>query len=172
MRSNTPNAGALIDEMLPVLDEQIALLGQRRSQLEALAGAILDRDDGRMERLLEEIEQTMQVRHRADAKLRAVRNALADVFACRPEEMKLTMLIDALQGGPKQALEDRRRQIVALTDQLRQQHLQTCLFLLESSRINRMLLESLFPDSEPVVTYHTDGREHWRPDTGLVDAEL
>jgi len=69
-------------------------------------------------------------------------------------------------------LEDRRQQIIVLTSKLRQQHLETCLFLLESSRINRLLLESLFPDSEPVVTYGADGQDQWRPDTGLVDAEL
>ena len=172
MMSKTPSPAALIDELVVLLDEEIALLEQRRSQLEALSGALLDRDNGRMEGLLAEIEQAMLVQTRVDLKLRALRNALADAFACPQEEMKLAKLLNLLEGEQKLALEYRRQQIIVLTDELRQQHLQTCLFLLESSRINRLLLENLFPNSEPVVTYGMDGRDQWRPDTGLVDAEL
>ena len=172
MMSNIPSLGGLVDDLLRQLDDEIALLDQRRSQLEALSSAILHRDDGRMEGLLDEIEETMQVQARVDGKLSATRSLLADAFARRPEEMKLSEILTALHGEQKQALEYRRQQIILLTDELRQQHLQTCLFLLESSRINRMLLEGLFPNSEPVVTYGVDGRDQWRPDTGLVDTEL
>ena len=172
MTPNTPNASALVAELLAVLDEQIALLELRRSQLESLSETILDRDDARMEVLLGEIEQTMRVQQAADLKLHAVRNALASAFACPPEEIRLGRLIARLEGDPRLALDYRRQRILRLTEQLRQQHLETCLFLMESSRINRMLLESLFPNSEPVITYGAGGQDQWRPPTPLVDAEL
>jgi flagellar biosynthesis/type III secretory pathway chaperone len=172
MTTNLPDITGLVPDLAACLDEEISLLDRRRGQLEALSGAILDRDDGRMEALLGEIEQTMQEQRSVDLRLQAMRAALANALACRPEEVKLAALVERLQGRQRTDLDYRRQQIIVLTDRLRQQHLETCLFLLESSRINRLLLESLFPNSEPVVTYGTDGRDQWRPDTGLVDAEL
>jgi len=172
MNPMAPELAALVDEMMAILDEEIGLLDGRRGQLEGLSGAILDRDEDAMEKLLCEMERTLRVQKTVDSKLEALRNTLADTLGCPPKELKLSALIGRLQGQRRAALEYRRQQIVVLTDKLRRQHLETCLFLLESSRINRMLLESLFPDSEPVITYGVEGADQWRPDTGLVDAEL
>ena len=49
--------------------------------------------------------------------------------------------------------------------------MRTVMLLGECARINRMLLEAMFPHSEGVVTYGAGGAEPWQPDAGLVDAE-
>lgn len=177
MSFQTPSGQAMIGELLGLLDEEIVLLDLRRRQLEALSEAIVVRDNDRLEGLLEEIERTLEVQTSTDGKLKALRAALAEKMAgpggvpLRGEEVRLSALAQRLEGEQPQALEDRRRQIVQLAGELRTQHLRTAILLTECGRINRMLLEAIFPRSQSVTTYSEGGSSSWRPDTGLVDAE-
>lgn len=163
---------ALMTELLAVLDEEIALLNTQRSELEALASAIVQRDDERLGKLLVKMEQTQQDQQAVDVKLDALRSTLAAKLGCRPEEMKLSRLIEQLSEADRLGVDYRRQQVVLLVKQLRSKHMETALLLMESARINHLLLKSLFPHSEPVTTYSTDGAKSWRPDAGLLDAEL
>ena len=86
--------------------------------------------------------------------------------------MKLSKLIEQLDDEHRLGVNYRREQIVLLAEQLRRRHVETAMLLMESARVNRMLLESLFPQSEPVNTYGTEGAQSWRPDAGLLDAEM
>ena len=72
----------------------------------------------------------------------------------------------------ERTLDEIRQRIVELTDALRKQHLQTVLLLAECARFNRLLLESILPGGEMVMTYGTGGSDLWRSGTGLVDTEL
>ena len=167
----------MIAELLDLLDEEIVLLDLRRRQLEALSGAIVLRDNDRLEGLLEEIEQTLEVQASVDGKLKALRGALAEKLTApggapfRAGEVRVSAVAERLEGEQRQALEKRQRQIVHLAGELRTQHLRTAILLTECGRINRMLLEAIFPHSQSVTTYSEGGSSSWRPDTGLVDAE-
>jgi len=155
-----------------LLDEEASLLDLRRSQLASLCGAIVDRDEDAVERLLEQIERAQELQAAADEKLDALRRKLAECLHCPNEKVKLSALIAALSEPQRTALAEQRRKIIELADRLQLEHMRTVMLLTECSRINRMLLESLFPDSQGVTTYSEAGPEPWRPETGLVDAEL
>jgi flagellar biosynthesis/type III secretory pathway chaperone len=155
-----------------LLDEEASLLDLRRSQLASLCGAIVDRDEDAVERLLEQIERAQELQAAADEKLDAIRRKLAECLDCPNEEVKLSALIAALSEPQRTALAEQRRRIIELAERLQLEHMRTVMLLTECSRINRMLLESLFPDSQGVTTYSEAGPEPWRPEAGLVDAEL
>jgi flagellar biosynthesis/type III secretory pathway chaperone len=171
MISTTPATRALVAELTAALDEEIALLDLRRRQLSAMAGAILDRDDEAMGDLLEEMESTQELQARTDDRLRRLRRPMADALACKASEAKLPVLIDRLPAGEQGALETRRRRIVELAEAVRREHVRTTVLLAECVRINRALLEGLFPQSESVRTYGAGGPLCWRSETGLVDTE-
>lgn len=161
----------LIDQLRCLLDEETALLDLRRSQLVSLCESILERDDDAVERTLEQVERAQQLQAETDAKLNALRLRLADALHLDREEVRLSALIGLLDEPLRAPLAERRQRLIDLAEQLQLQHLRTVMLVTECARINRMLLEGLFPDSEGVATYGMRGAEPWQPDTGLVDAE-
>ena len=172
MMTATPGVLALVDEMVPVLNEEITLLTLRRAQLETLSRALIANDDKALERLLSEMEETQQIQSDTERKLQALRTALANAMGCNPHRLRLADLMDRLDDEHRAMLDYRRQQIILLVREVRAQHLRTTMHLLESARINRMLLEGLFPHTESVDTYDMNGSSSWRADGGLVDAEL
>jgi len=154
-----------------LMDEEIALLDLRRSQLSCLCGAIVDRDEDAVEGLLEQIERAQQLQAATDGKLQALRKVAARRL-CRPEgQVKLSGLIAALDEPLRPPLAERRQRIIDLAGRLQQEHMRTVILLTECARLNRMLLEGLFPQGEGVTTYDADGAEAWRGEAGLVDTE-
>jgi len=162
----------LIPELLGILDEEISLLNKKYDELEALAGAIVDRDDERMENVLGEMESTAQDQAATDIKLDALRNVFAGRLGWPQEETKLSRLTEALPEPQRMAIDYRRQQIVLQAERLRQRHMETAVLLMESARINRLLLAQLLPRNERVTTYSAKGPGLWRADTGLLDAEM
>ncbi len=164
-----PELSDLAGELIDLLDEELRLLECRRDQLKRLSAAITDRDDELLEQLLREMEQTIRAQGDTDLRLEALRATLAGALGCSPAELRLSRVVETLDGQQRLALEYRRRRIVLLAEELRREHLQATLVLSESARINRALLEGLFPTSAEITTYARDGAQPWRSDTGLVN---
>ena len=172
MISTGPNIEGLVKQLLGVLDEEVGLLILRESQLARLRAAILERDDSVLERLLEEMEEVQQRQAMTDVRLEKIRKALGDLLVYEGSGMQLSDLAERVGGDLGLAVSQRRRQIVSLLGKARKQQLETTLLLYESSRINRLILSTLFPQSEAVVTYNQDGEDLWRSDRGLINSEM
>ena len=172
MIAETAATGALFDELLAVLDQEIDLLRRRDAQLAGMSAAICQRDEERLEALLEDLERSQQRQAAADENLKALLTSLGQAVHCPTEHLKLAALAAALPDQQRLALDCRRQEIILLTEKVCQKQLETMMVLSECARINRLLLSALFPDSEATMTYGVGGPEVWRPDTGLVDAEL
>jgi len=172
MIATTPNMQDLTGQLLEVLDEEISLLVLRQSQLERLRTAILDREDSAMEKLMEEMAEVQHKQASTDACLERLRKSLGSLLGYNGDELQLADLVESLPGQLGAAVAQRRRQILSLLEKARKQQLETSLLLYESSRINRLILSTLFPQSEPVLTYDQEGQNLWRSGTGLIDSEL
>jgi len=163
--------GGMVRELLDVLDEEIALLNLRRSQLELLSGAMLDRDEQAVGELLGDIEDSAQRQTTADLKLQAVRTALAAAMGIEADGLKLSNIVEALPADMRPQIDYRRQQIILLIDALRTQHMETAVLVHECARINRLLLEGLFRIDTRPVTYAAGGQQGWSPHAGLIDME-
>lgn len=163
---------ALVEELVSVLDEEIALLTLRRGQMERLSALLVERDEDGTEQVLEEMERAQQRQLDADRKLLALRNALANALGCPGERLRLADLLGRLPEDVRATVDYRREQLVLLLDAFRRQHLQTSMQLLESMKINRMLLDGLFGTDASLTTYDMRGAAAPGPAAGLVDAEL
>lgn len=162
----------LIDELIAVLDEEIELLTTRSEQLDLLSEAIAGLDDKMLETLLNEIELAQQQQDDVDRRVQSIRVVLANHFEVRPQQMRLANLVDALTGPHRSAVDSRRKRIIMLAESLKQKNLQAATVLFECEKINRMLLECLFPTARSVMTYDSDGSATWRHGGGAVDSEL
>ena len=172
MRPAPPGVLALARELPALLDEQIALLTLKRSQMEALSKLLVRRDDAPMQRLLEQMERSQALQADTDLRLSALRSALADELGAAPESVRLGSILGCLPEGLAESIDFRRRRVAELADQTRQQHLRTSLLLMECSRINRILMEALLGQSRSCRTYNPSGVAAWQSDAGLVDAEI
>ncbi len=161
----------LAEELLTVLDQEIESLVLGHHQLKKLRDSILARDDSAMDTLLKKIAHAQQKQASTDARLESIRSSFAKLFDRNRDELKLTDLADLLPERLALAFKRRREQIITLVKKTRQQQLQTSLLLYESARVNRMLLSTIFPQTQPVVTYTQDGQDSWRNGPGLVDSE-
>lgn len=171
MITETPQITEALAELTDVLDEEIAVLNKRLEQMELLSAAVVHRDDDTMEPLLEQMETTQSRQNQADTRLGEVRELLASLTGFPAQELRLRRLARELPDPVRGGIARRRDRLVELSEKLREKHLHTVLLLAESARINRLLLETLFPFSRPVTTYGAAGADQWRPDTGLVDTE-
>jgi len=165
-------AESLARELTPLLDEQIALLTLRASQLDAMAKLLVDRNDTAMERLLEQMTQSQAMQADTDRRLAHAREAAAEALGYDVRTVRLSVLERHVGVGLAEALAFRREQLADLAEQVRRKHMRTALLLVECARINRMLLEGLFGRSGSCRTYDPTGTAAWDTDAGLVDAEL
>ncbi len=164
---------ALVAELAGLLDNEIKILDLRCRQMAAMRRHVVDRDDQALCGLLEEIEETREFQQTSEQRLVTIRRALGEVIDCDiPGGLCLSELIPQLAPDDRSMIDCRRRQIVELAGRLRREHTHTAMLLRECMRINRLLLENLFPKSETVTTYGARGRTSWQPQAGMVDTEL
>ncbi len=162
---------SLTAELITVLDEEIRLLDVRRGQLEHLSEALIARDEARLKELLDEIEVIVHNQTSTDMKLKAVRNSLASAVGLDQETATLTAIMEYMTPMQKSDVDYRRQQIMLLADALRNQHLATAMLLRECTRINRMIMDTLFPRAESVTTYDTKGSTPWSNGDNLMDSQ-
>ena len=171
MIPSCPVTAAHARELEGLLDEQAALLTLRHSQLGSLCSAIIDRDESAVERILEQIEQAQQLQAIGDQKVAALRDELAARLAVEARTLRLSGLIERLPPPCRQGVLAKRRRVLELAERFRVQHMRTVMLLSECARINRMLLEGLFPRCQAVTTYSPGGCQTWQAEAGLVDTE-
>ncbi len=159
-----------IGRLLEVLDEEVVLLDLRVQQLQRLAMALAGRDEKITGALLEQIEQTQGRQEATDARLGRVRDALAGHLGWQDGPLRLGQLIGLLPGPIGLAIEQRRDRIIELADRLQRQNMQTAIMLSECVHLNRLLIQSLLPETAEVNTYGNQGSTVWRSGAGLVDA--
>jgi len=171
MKAATASRDVLIGRLIEAIDDQAAHLGRRRVQLRSLADCLVERDERSLELLLEEIARAVAHQAELDGRLDAARTGLAGALGKPPDRLTLGEIAEALDEPARDLVAARRRQLIQAIEAFQQQHVHTSVLLLEGIRINRMLLEAVFPHSRGVTTYRAGGQDPWRPDTGLVDAE-
>lgn len=161
---------ALAAELQAAMDEEIGLLEHKRSLLEQLSAAMIQRDEGAIEKLLEQFDRAGQSQSTADARLAAVREGLAEALGLDAEaKVRLSDLLRRLPPRVAATLDVRRRQVQRLVERLREQHAQTALLLMESARLNRLLLRGLLTGGGGLTTYSPGGRNDWNGRSGLID---
>ncbi|MBS3820571.1 MAG: hypothetical protein GVY16_04930 [Planctomycetes bacterium] len=171
----TPQAAGfetMVDDLLALLQTEADMLSLRREQMCELYDTILANNDARMESLLAEMASAQQDQTKLDEQLDTIRGVLARLLELPTAALKLGVLAERLSGDRRRRLREMHGVIVDRAEQLKIQHLNTALVLGEAARLNRMLLDGLFPKAGEVRTYGTDGKQGWRSATGLVDAEM
>jgi hypothetical protein len=169
----------MVGRLLALLDEQIVLLDNRLAIPKGLSQATANYDNQAMETLLARMEQAMLAQGAHDRALRDVRKRLAAALGWPLGNTCLTALAKVLGDDPRQGpqglaaqVHSRRSRIIQLVAAIRQTHMHMVLLLTECMKVNRLLMEHLFPQAQGLALYGSSGHKRWRQSPGLVDAEL
>ncbi len=164
---------ALVAELANLLDNEIKILDLRSRQMVAMRRHIADRNDQALCSLMAEVDETREFQETSERQLVALRRTLAETFSYDgPGQLRLSWLIPQLDANGQAMIGYRRERIVELAGRFRSEHARTAMLLRECMRINRLLLENLFPSNETATTYGAGGRTAWQSEAGMVDTEL
>lgn len=162
----------LVDQLIEILDETVALQQEIVEQFPAASHVMVTRDEAAMAQLVDDLGRT-QPRLEDVARRRSIlRSRLAAALNCPVGEVSLKSLARLLPEPLSSTIHRRRQSLRRLAETVRQRHLETAVLLAEMVRVNRSLLHGLFPKTDGAEVYRTDGTTQWQPGGGLFNARL
>ena len=160
------------DELLVFLDDQIADIKQTLHRLDRLRAAVVRRDEGSLEELLEEVQGEDQRRKQTDIRMQRLQMKLSSVLSCSPSEVNMTRLCEQLTGQDRRIVQEKQSTLQQLTRDLGNERQGTELLLRECARFTRLLLSSMVGAKNQTRTYTAQGREQWNVHCGLMNIKM
>ena len=162
----------LVDELLIVLDDDIAQVRLTLGRLDELRSAVIKHDEEELKCLLSQVQDEVESYRPVEAMREEKRCRLAKVLGRDAAEFNLTVLCSLLTGEKRVAVSAKQDELRGLTEELRAEHTRTTLLLRECSRLNKMLLRGIFGRGEESVTYTARGKEKWEVQNEMVNMRL
>ena len=162
-----------VEQLLAVLDEDIRHLETTLSQLDALRGLLIRRDDAALEQLLGEIRGRTEVYAANEHKRQMLRADLALRLECTAGRFTLSRLESMLPEPQRGAVASRREQLGALIHELKREYTLTTLLVSDCARFNRTLIRTLFGAGRQTgVIYSPSGEARQQMNTTLMSLQL
>ena len=160
------------DDLIVFLDDQIADIEQTLYRLDRLRAAVIRRDEGSLEELMEEVRDEGQRKKRTDFRMRQLQIKLSSVLRCVPDEVNMTRLCEQLTGQDRRIIQEKQSTLHQLTRTLSNEHQGTELLLRECARFTRLLLSSMVGANNQTRTYTAQGQEQWNVRCGLMNIKM
>ncbi len=146
-----------VEELLPILDEQVELLQQKLSLMEQMGRAVREADLKELGRLVERQASLEQAESELERRTERLREELARLSDRPADAVTLSTLVDELDEPMSIALSDRRQRLLLLVQKLRRQAATTAMLVRQAMELNEQMFRVLtgsHPDNE---TYSADG---------------
>jgi hypothetical protein len=160
-----------VDDLLACLDKDAQRVQESLSQLTELRTLVIKRDDAALGKLLENIQAGSDRYRTHESQRQSIRTDLAAALGCNIEHITLSSLEKSLSKTKREQVSRMQTRLKSLVQQLRKEYLSTVLLLSECSRLNNMLLKSIFNvGGTGDVYYNANGVS--RRQTGLTFVNL
>ena len=160
------------DELLGFLDDQIVNIKQTLQRLDRLRAAVVRRDEGSLEELMEEVRSEDQRRKLTDLRMQRLQMKLSSVLSCLPDEVNMTRLCEQLTGQDRRIVQEKQSVLQQLTRELANERQGTEMLLRECARFTRLLLSSMVGTGNQTRTYTAQGQEQWSVHCGLMNIKM
>ncbi len=162
-----------VEKLLACLDEDARRIEESLSQLNQLRTLVIKRDDEALGRLLESIQAQSDQHSRQQQDRQSVRTELANAFGCSLEQMTLSALQKKLPEAERERVNQMRAKLKGLVAELRKEYAGTMLLLSECSRLNNLLLKSIFKlGGTGDVYYNANGVVRRQSKTAFVNLQF
>ncbi|UCC98604.1 MAG: hypothetical protein JSW66_01665 [Phycisphaerales bacterium] len=162
-----------VEDLLACLETDSLHIRESLSRLNELRSLVIKRDDVALGKLLESI-QAESDRHRSQERSRqSIRKDLANALGYGVEQMTLSMLEETLPKTKSERVSRMKAELKSLIDALRKEYLSTVLLLSECSRLNGMILKSIFNLGRAgEVYYNANGVTKRQTETAFVNLQF
>jgi len=160
-----------VDDLLACLDKDAQRLQDSLSQLTELRELVIKRDDAALGKLMETIQAGSDRYRTLESERQSIRTDLASALECDIANITLSALEKTLSKAKADQISRMQARLKSLVQDLRKEYLSTVLLLSECSRLNNMLLKSIFGmGGTGDVYYNANGVT--RRQTGLTFVNL
>jgi hypothetical protein len=150
--------GARVAALLDVLDEDLRHVEATLLRLDALRALLIKRDDGALQKLLEEIHEQGQAYAATECRRQGLRRELAADLGLPESDLTLSGLLTRLAGQDRASVAERQTRLKGLIARLKREHALTSLLIADCARFNRSLLRVfLGPAGKTGTTYSPTG---------------
>jgi hypothetical protein len=162
-----------VDELLVCLDGDIEHIEKSLSRLNELRTLVIKRDDAALSKLLESIQAETDRYRSQESSRQSVRGELADALGCNFEQMTLSSLERSLPKTKRDQVNRTKEKLKSLIETLKKEYLSTVLLLSECSRLNNLLLKSIFGLGKTGgIYYGADGVTRRHTDKGFLNLQF
>ncbi len=173
MNTHTLDIERWVLELLIVLKQESAAMGQVSMWLTQLQESVMERDEPGLEALLKEIQTHENRMPELERKRQSIRGDLAIVLGLPFEQLTLTRLEDLLTGELQNQVSQMKAQLQVQTGALHAQRQGAVMFLADCTRLNRQLLNSVFDNrQESHTTYSARGNAEHQRSSALVNVQF
>lgn len=162
-----------VEQLLAVLDEDIRHLETTLSQLDALRGLLIKRDDAALDRLLGEIRGRTEA-YAANERMRQMLRAdLALMLGGDTGRFTLSKLQSKLPEPQRTAVASRHEKLGLLIAELKREYTLTAFLVSDCARFNRTLIRTLFGTGRQTgVIYSPSGEARQQMNATLMSLQL
>ena len=146
-----------LDELLPVLDEQVALLKRKLALLQGMADCIGRADLHALEETLRGGEALKTDALALDGRLHELRSSMAEQAGVPIGRMTLGRMLQTLDGPQAIELADRRERLLLLLEAVQQQSGKTAALVRHALEFNQRMTDALLGVSGQGVVYSAAG---------------
>ena len=146
-----------LDELLPVLDEQVALLKRKLGLMQGMADCIGRADLRALEEMLRDGEALRVDALTLDGRLNELRGAMAEEAGLPPGRMTLGRLLESLDGPQAIELADRRERLLLLLDAVQKESGKTAALVRHALEFNQRMTDALLGVSGQGAVYSAAG---------------
>jgi hypothetical protein len=162
----------LAEQLLEVLDRDAEHLNLALEYFNKIRAAVIKRDEAGLVELLERIEGESRSYSENEYRRQKLRKEIAAVLGWDAEDVRLSALENVLSPENAIRVSARKEIIGSLVTKVKTEHLGTAMFLSECSRLNEMLLRTIFSNVGEGVTYNFKGAAGWKHQRGVVNVRL
>jgi len=162
----------LIDDLLKILDEDAEHIKLTLGRLNRLRASVIKRDQEDIKALLDTVREDDTGYSQTEITRHTIRKELAQIVGCSVGEMNLTRLRRCLSEEKAMMVAEKQRELKVLIEKLRIEHTCTSMLIKECTRLNKMLLRSIFSNGRESVTYNARGDASWEMRKGIVNFKL
>ena len=146
-----------VDELLPVLDEQVALLKRKLALLQGMADCIGRADLRALEEMLRDGEELKAEALALDGRLSELRSSMAEQAGVPLGRMTLGRMLESLDGPQAIELADRRERLVLLLDVVQAESGKTAALVRHALEFNQRMTDALLGVSGQGAVYSAAG---------------
>lgn len=162
-----------VDDLLVVLDVDIAYISGNISRLKHLSVLVIKRDDVEFSKQLEEIQSRAEIYKKNEQKRQALQMELSIMMDCGDEQITLSRLETELLGYQREKIAEKKKMLQKLVSEMKRVHLSTMTLLSESARFNSVLLKSIFSFAgSGITTYSPKGTTDRQSGTAFMNVRF